>query len=64
MSLRRFQREINPRAAQGRKGFSAYTKRGMRVEIGQFGRHIEIRTAPDGREYEFHPRKGFRRWTD
>ena len=23
---------------------------------------ISIRTAPDGRKYEWHPTKGFRRW--
>jgi hypothetical protein len=31
-------------------------------KIGKPNSHLQIRTAPDGRKYEWHPTKGFRRW--
>jgi hypothetical protein len=39
------------------------TRRVIRNEkIGKPNAKISIRTAPDGRKYECHPTKGFRRW--
>jgi len=38
-------------------GVSLPTKKG-----GMPNEKISIRTAPDGRKYEWHPTKGFRRW--
>lgn len=32
------------------------------MKIGKPNKHLQIRTAPDGRKYEWHPTKGFRRW--
>lgn len=48
MSLRRWNRPIKSLAQKGTPGT-------MR-------RRISVRTAPDGRKYEWHPTKGFRRW--
>lgn len=48
MSLRRWNRPIKSLAAKGKPGTMM--------------RHISVRTAPWGGKYEWHPRKGFRRW--
>lgn len=37
-------------------------RRWNRPKPGTMARRISIRTAPDGRKYEWHPTKGFRRW--
>jgi hypothetical protein len=31
-------------------------------KIEKPNKHLQIRTTPDGRKYEWHPTKGFRRW--
>jgi hypothetical protein len=32
------------------------------AKIVRPNKHIQIRTSPDGRKYEWHPTEGFRRW--
>lgn len=48
MSLRRWNRPVKSLAQKGKPGTMM--------------RRISIRIAPDGRKYEWHPTKGFRRW--
>jgi hypothetical protein len=40
-------------------GESIPTKKG-----GKPNAHLQIRTTADGRKYEWHPTKGFRRWIE
>ena len=39
-----------------------YQRGTLTVKIGKPNAHLQIRTAPDGRKYEWHSTKGFRRW--
>lgn len=48
MSLRRWNRPVKTLAQKGTPGTPL--------------RRVSTRTAPDGRKYEWHPTKGFRRW--